>query len=136
MGERIEPGILGQVGGVAHSFLCFFQVRAKLLALEAREGIHLLKVHATLLSLGILLVVLGYVGGMAGAISLAAKKTGAGWETILFWVALPHLVLGACLVWVARERLFQPFFDSTLDELEKDQRWLRENVQTDGKRLN
>lgn len=136
MEVRTEPGILRQLGGTAHSFLWFFQVRAKLLAMEAREGIHLLKVNATLLSLGMLLVMLGYTGGMAGAISLASKKLGIGWETILFWVALPHLVVGTVLVWIARERLFQPFFDSTLEELEKDQQWLRENVQADGKRVN
>lgn len=125
-------GLLGQIGATVHAFLGFFHVRAQLLAVEAREGFHSFKVYATLLSLGILLVLLGYVGGMAAGVSLLSRKMELPWESILLWIALPHLLLGVALVWVARERLFQPMFDSTLDELDKDQRWLRSNLPSNG----
>lgn len=132
--QRRDHGILEQITATANAFLGFFQVRAQLLALEAREGIHSLKLHATLLSLGIVFILLGYVGGMAAAVSLLSRQISVSWETIVLWLALPHLIGGVGLVWFARERLFQPLFDSTLEELEKDQGWLRKNVTSSGGR--
>lgn len=134
--RQVDPGICGEIGATVHSFLEFFQVRAQLVALEAREGIQALKIHATVLSLGILFLLLGYVCGITAGVSLLSKKLAVEWEMMLLWVMLPHLLIGAGLVRMAFDHLFKPLFDSTLEELEKDQLWLQKNLKSNGRRLN
>jgi len=134
--KRGDPGILEEVGATVHSFLEYFQVRAQLLALEAREGIQHLRMHAALFSVGLLFLLLGYGGGIAAAVSLLARNWHIEWEVMLLWAMVPHLLLGAWLMWLAIQHNAKPLFDSTLDELEKDQSWIRKDLKSGGKRIN
>jgi len=126
--KRSNGGIRAQVMSTAQTLHRFFQVRLELFALEAKEASVWAKVMVGLFCAGGVLLSFGYVMVICAVIRLLAKQWQMDWELVCLIMAVPHLLAGGVLMWLAQEQFSKPLFEASLNELEKDQEWLSKNL--------
>jgi len=127
IGAVESPGLFAHLAGLLAAKLAYLRARFQLAGLEAREaGVH----YAVILGLAIVAlvaVVFGYLFFVIAAVFLVAALCGGGnaWIWVMFGAALLHLLGAGALLFVAKLRLSVPMFTASLDELKKDQKWLK-----------
>ena len=80
------------------------------------------------LAIGALVIsVFGYLFLVIAVVFLIAWACGGGnaWIWVTLGAAFVHFLGAATLLVVAKGKLSQPMFAATLDELKKDQQWLK-----------
>ncbi len=107
--------------------LGYLRARLKLAGIEGKEA----AVHGGIiigLALGALVaLIFGYFLFVIAIVFLVALAFGGGnaWIWVLIAAAALHFLGAFLLLIIARSRLGTPLFPLTLDELKKDQEWLR-----------
>ncbi len=120
-------GLFGHLSALLAAQLAYLRARLELAGVEGKEA----AVHAgIILGLavgGLIAAVFGYFFLVLALVFLIALALGGGsaWIWVLLGAALVHLAGAAVLVWIAKSKLGAPFFPLTLDELKKDQEWLK-----------
>lgn len=125
-----SSSLKGQIVGASRTFLAYFQARAQLFTLEAREASEQMGKRITFLAIGGGLLFLGYLLLLAGLIPLLADATGLSWKVIGLIAAAIHLIVGVIFVLIARKNYSEPTFEESQNELEKDREWLARNLPT------
>lgn len=134
-GEKVRRGgIRDRFGDLASTLANFLQVRAQLLALEVQEASQNIGARLVLYCAAGFLLALGYLMVWCALVPLMARKLEVAWEWVCLWAAIPHFLVGAGLIWWAKEKLSKPLFEATLKELDKDQEWVARNLQSKNKR--
>jgi uncharacterized membrane protein YqjE len=120
-------GIFGHLSALIAAKLGYLRARLKLAGLEGKEA----AIHgAIILGLalgGLVALVFGYLLLVLALVFLVALAFGGGnaWIWVLLGAAVLHFLGAAILMLVAKGRLGTPLFPLTLDELKKDQEWLK-----------
>jgi uncharacterized membrane protein YqjE len=123
-------GLFAHLSALLAAKLAYLKARLELAGLEGKEAaIHL----AILLGLAIGAVVaaiFGYFLFVLAVVFLVAKafSNENAWMWVLAAAALVHFVGAASLLIIARIKLGTPLFPLTLEELKKDQEWLKTNA--------
>jgi uncharacterized membrane protein YqjE len=123
-------GLFGHLSALLAAKLAYLKARLELAGLEGKEAaIHLAIILA--LAIGSLIVaVFGYFFLVLAIVFLIARAFDGpnAWIYVLIAAALAHLVIAAGLLLIARIKLGVPLFPLTLEELKKDQEWLKTNA--------
>lgn len=120
-------GVFGDFSALIAAKLSYLQARLKLAGIEGKEA----AIHGGIiigLALGALIaLVFGYILLVLALVFLVALAFGGGnaWIWVLIAAAAIHIIGALVLLLVARAKLGTPLFPLTLDELKKDQEWLR-----------
>ena len=79
---------------------------------------------------GLILVIFGYFFAVLALVFLIAAlfDNHNAWIGVLAGAALFHFIIAGLLLLIARMRLGAPLFPLTLEELKKDQEWLKTNA--------
>tara|TARA_R110002096_G_scaffold206192_10_gene392391 strand:+ start:7457 stop:7885 length:429 start_codon:yes stop_codon:yes gene_type:complete len=110
------------------------QIRVQLAILETREASRLLADQAVFIAVGAGFLFTGYMLSIAALVNLIADRFGTKWEYVGLAIAAFHVVAGCILIIVARTVRNKPIFEATLQELEKDEKWLAQNLPSKKKR--
>lgn len=120
-------GLFGHLSALLAAKLAYLKARLELAGLEGKEAAIHLAILVGLLLGSLIAVVFGYfflVFAIVFLIALPFANPNA-WIYVLAGAALAHLVGAALLLLIARIRLGAPLFPLTLEELKKDQEWLK-----------
>jgi len=123
-------GLFGHLSALLAAKLAYLQARLELAGIEGKEAaVHL----AIILGLAIgalILLVFGYFFAVVTLVFLIALVCGGGnaWIAVLAGAAVLHFLIAGLLLLIARMRLGAPLFPLTLEELKKDQEWLKTNA--------
>ena len=123
-------GLFAHLSTLVAANLAYLKARLELAGLESREAaIHLAIVLGLAIG-GLVLAVFGYFFFVLAIVFLIALAFGGGsaWIYVLLGATLVHFVGAAVLVLIARGQLGVPLFPLTLEELKKDQEWLKKNA--------
>jgi len=122
-------GLFGHLSLLLAAKLAYLKARLELAGIEGKEaGIHLAIILGLAIG-GLVLLIFGYfflVIALAFLIGLAFG--GNAWVWVLFGAAVLHFIGAGLLVLIAKTRLGVPLFPLTLEELKKDQEWLKTNA--------
>ena len=126
--SRSSSGVLAASGEFAAAAAAYFRARMSLLGIEAREAGGRLGIAAGLAVGALFVVLLGYVLLVFAIIfAIAAWAGGANaWIWTTLGAALVHFALAAAAVFVALKKFKDPILPDTLDQLRKDQAWLKQ----------
>jgi uncharacterized membrane protein YqjE len=122
-----EYGLFAHLAGLLAAKLAYLRARLELAGIEAREA----SVHYAIilgLAIGALAVlVFGYLFLVIALVFLVAALLGTehAWIWVLLGAALLHLLGAMILGWIAKVKLSAPMFTASLNELKKDQEWLK-----------
>jgi uncharacterized membrane protein YqjE len=122
-----SAGFLGHISALVAAKLGYLRARLKLAGIEGKEA----AIHGGILiglAAGALVAsIFGYFLLVIALVFLIALACGGGnaWIGVLFAAALLHFLGAVVLVLLAKARLGTPLFPLTLDELRKDQEWLK-----------
>ncbi|MFT5465840.1 MAG: putative membrane protein YqjE [Verrucomicrobiales bacterium] len=130
--EESGPGgnLKGQIIGASRTFLAYFQARAQLFSLEAREASDQIGKRLTYMAIGGALLFLGYVLLVAGLIPVIADSLEVSWKLVSLIAAALHVCGGAVFIVIGLKAFSNPTFEETQNELEKDREWLARNLPT------
>lgn len=123
-------GMFGHLSGLLAAKLGYLRARLKLAGIEGKEA----AIHAGIiagLAVGALVVLIfGYFFLVIGLVFLIALAFGGGnaWIWVLLAAAVLHILGAVILLLVAKGRLGTALFPLTLDELKKDQEWLKTTI--------
>ena len=128
-GRRGEAaGFIGHLSSLLAAKLAYLRARLELAGLEGREAAIHAAIILGLLIGGLIIAVFGYLFLILALVFLIAQVAlggGSAWIWVLASFALVHLAGAAFLFIVARMKLNAPLFSMTLEELKKDQEWLK-----------
>jgi uncharacterized membrane protein YqjE len=125
-----EYALFAHLAGLIAAKLAYLRARLELAGIEAREA----SLHYAIivgLAIGALIaVVFGYLFLVIGLAFLAAYLLGTphAWIWVLLGAALLHILGAGILGWIAKVKLSAPMFTASLDELKKDQEWLKKTA--------
>ena len=120
-------GLFGHLSALLAAKIAYWRARLELAGIEGKEAaVHL----AIILGLAIgalVLAVFGYILLVIALVFLIAKAFSSenAWMYVLGCAALVHFAGTALLLIIARIKLGAPLFPLTLEELKKDQEWLK-----------
>jgi uncharacterized membrane protein YqjE len=121
--------MLAHLSALVAAKLAYLKARLELAGIEGKEAAIHLAIILGLAIGGLILVVFGYFFFVLALVFLVALAFGSGsWVYVLLGAALLHIIGAAALVLIARFRLGVPLFPLTLEELKKDQEWLKSNA--------
>lgn len=129
-----SPGSTGSTGGawnhlsaLAAAKLAYLRARLELAGLEGQEAAIQLGVALAVALCAIVALIFAYFFLVTATVFVIALAFGGGnaWIWVLFGAAFVHLCGAAALGLFARFKLAGPFFPMTLEELKKDQEWLK-----------
>ena len=100
----------------------------QLAILETREASKLITDQAVFIAVGAGFLFTGYMLSIAALVNLIADRLETKWEYVGLAIAAFHVVAGGILIIVARTVRNKPIFEATLQELEKDEKWLAQNL--------
>lgn len=115
------------MAALAAAKLAYLRARFELAGIEAKEAaVH----YAIILGLAIgmlILLVFGYFFLVIAVVFLIAALWGAehAWIWVMMGAAGFHIVAAIVLALIAKAKLSAPMFAASLDELKKDQEWLK-----------
>ena len=124
---RAEYALFAHFAALLAAKLAYLRARLELAGIEAREA----SVHYAIilgLAIGALIVlVFGYLFLVIALVFLVAALVGTphAWIWVLLGAAFLHLLGAAILGWIAKVKLSAPMFTESLNELKKDQEWLK-----------
>ncbi len=102
--------------------------RLDLARLEGKEaGRHLIGM-LVLIGVGILFLFLAYAGVVAARVFLAAEAADWRWEFMVLAVAGAHFVVGVAIMLAVKFRARKTLFRDSIEELKRDQEWLRKKT--------
>jgi uncharacterized membrane protein YqjE len=125
-----STGMFGHLSALLAAKLAYLKARLELAGLEGKEAAIQLAIILGLAVGALVLVVFGYfflILALVFLIALAFDNPHA-WIWVLGGAALLHLLGAGLLLLFAKMRLGTPFFPLTLEELKKDQEWLKTNA--------
>ncbi len=128
--EEKPAGILGHFSALIAAKLGYLRARLKLAGIEGKEaGIHV-GIILGLAICALVAVIFGYFLLVIGLVFLISLAFGGGnaWIWVLMAAAGVHFLIALILLLIAKARLGIPFFPLTLDELKKDQEWLKTTI--------
>jgi uncharacterized membrane protein YqjE len=123
-------GLFGNLSALLAAKLAYLKARVELAGLEGKEAAIHLAVIVGLLIGALVAAVFGYlfvILALTFLIALAFENHNA-WMYVLASMALAHFIGAAVLLLIARLKLGAPLFPLTLEELKKDQEWLKTNA--------
>lgn len=128
MPTRTSPGVLGALAEYAAAGAAYFRARLGLLGIEARDAGLRLGIAAALGVGALFVVLLGYVLLVFFAIFGIAALIGGShaWIWTTLGAALVHFGVAAACVFLALKKFKDPMFADSLDQLRKDQAWLKQ----------
>lgn len=124
-----EAGLFGHLSVLLAAKLAYLKARLELAGIEGREAAIHLGIILGLAIGALVLLIFGYfflVIAVSFLIGLAFG--GHAWVWVLFGAALLHIIGAGLLLLIAKVRLGVPLFPLTLEELKKDQEWLKTNA--------
>jgi uncharacterized membrane protein YqjE len=119
--------MFGHFAALLAAKLAYLRARLELAGIEAREAaLH----YGIILGLAIgtlIVLVFAYLFLVIAVVFLVATlwKTEHAWIWVLLGAAGFHLLAAVALAWIAKAKLVSPMFTASLDELKKDQEWLK-----------
>ena len=128
--EGYPPGRAGMFEHFARLLsakLAYLRARLELAGMEAREAaLH----YAIILGLAfgmLVILVFGYLFLVIALVFLVAMlwENQHAWVWVLMGAALLHIGGALALGWIAKSKLTAPMFSASLEELKKDQEWLK-----------
>jgi uncharacterized membrane protein YqjE len=124
-------GLFAHLSALLAAKLAYLKARLELAGLEGRDAAIHLAIILGLVIGGLILLIFGYLFFVLALVFLIALAFGSGsWIYVLLGAALLHVVGAAVLVLLARMKLGTPLFPLTLEELRKDQEWLKTHAKT------
>jgi len=102
----------------------YLHIRGILVRLEAREAAAELGKKIALLAIAGLFAAIGYIGLVIAATALAVEKLDWSWPLSIAVAAGLHILGGTVAFLVSRHHPNEALFRDTLDQLEKDRKWL------------
>ena len=127
--KRQAGGLFAHLSALVAAKLGYLKARLELAGIEGREAAIHLGIILGLAIGALVLVVFGYFFFILALVFLLALAFGGNsWIYILIGAALVHFIGAAALVLIARVKLGTPLFPLTLEELKKDQEWLKTNA--------
>lgn len=127
-----KTGLIAHFSALLAAQLAYLKARLELAGIEGKEAaIHLAIILGFAIG-ALVLAAFGYVLLVIAVVFLIARAfdNPHAWMWVLACVALFHFVAaGVCLL-IARLRLGRPLFPLTLEELKKDQEWLKTNAKS------
>ncbi|MDR3406653.1 MAG: phage holin family protein [Chthoniobacter sp.] len=123
-------GLFGHLSALLAAKLAYLQARLELAGIEGKEAAVHLGIILGLAIGALILLVFGYFFTVVTLVFLIALLCGGGnaWIGVLAGAALFHFIIAGLLLLIARMRLGAPLFPLTLEELKKDQEWLKTNA--------
>ena len=125
-----DAGFFRHFSALLSAKLAYLRARLQLAGIEGKEAAVHWAVILGLAAGGLAVLVFGYLFLIIGLVFLIALALGGGnaWIWVLLGAALLHLAGAALLILMAKSKLATPLFPLTLDELKKDQEWLKTNA--------
>jgi len=129
--QRAEAtGLFGHLSALLAAKLAYLRARLELAGVEGKEAAIHVAIILGLAIAALIFAVFGYLFLVIAVVFLIAHFFGDGsaWIWILGSVAIAHLAGAGLLLIIARIKLGAPLFPLTLEELKKDQEWLKTNA--------
>jgi uncharacterized membrane protein YqjE len=122
-----DAGFFRHFSALLSAKLAYLRARLQLAGIEGKEAAVHSAVILGLAAGGLIVLVFGYLFLIIGLVFLIALAMGGGnaWIWVLLGAALLHIAGAALLIFIAKSKLGTPLFPLTLDELKKDQEWLK-----------
>ena len=126
-GSTSKPGLLAHLAALVAAKLAYFRARFELAGIEAKEA----AVHFGIIlgmAIGMLiLLVFGYFFLVISVVFLIAAlwHTPHAWIWVMMGAAGFHIAAAIVLALIVRAKLSAPVFAASLEELKKDQEWLK-----------
>jgi uncharacterized membrane protein YqjE len=123
-------GLFGHLSALLAAKLAYLKARLELAGIEGKEAAIRLAIILGLAIGALVVTMFGYFFLVIALAFLIARAFGDGsaWPWVLAAAALFHFILAGLLLLIARLRLGVPLFPLTLEELKKDQEWLKTNA--------
>lgn len=102
----------------------YLHIRGVLIRLEAREAAVGLGIKIALLAIAALFLAIGYIGLVIALVAWAVEKLDWTWPVGIAIGAGLHVIGGIVAFLVSRRHPNHALFKDTLDQLEKDRKWL------------
>lgn len=119
-----SAGMSGHLRSLAASVAAYFQARLQLAGLESKEAAaHCLKIILWIAA-GFFAAVFGYVFLCSALVLILAHLSGISWVWIMLGLGIVHFIFAFACVVIVRRIFPRPMFESTINELKKDQEWL------------
>ena len=135
--DEIDPessghasGLKDQIISTSRTFLAYFQARAQLFAIEAREASDQIGKRVVFFAIGGALAFLGYVLLVVALIPILASTLEIAWQMMALIAAGLHLGAGITILILAAKAFSKPSFEESQNELEKDREWLARHLPT------
>ncbi len=123
-----EPdGLFRNLSSLLGAKLAYLRARLELAGLEGKEAAVHYGLILSLACVALVMIVFGYLFLVIALVFLVALAFGGGdaWIWVTLGAAVLHFIGAAGLLLLAKMKLGQPMFAATLDELKKDQQWLK-----------
>jgi uncharacterized membrane protein YqjE len=123
-------GLFGHLSALLAAKVAYLKARLELAGIEGREAAIHLAIIGGLAVGGLVLVLFGYIFFILALVFLVAMafESPHAWIWVLGGAALVHFIGAGLLLLIAKVRLGVPLFPLTLEELKKDQEWLKTNA--------
>ena len=122
-------GLFGHLSALLAAKLAYLHARLELAGIEGKEAAIHLGIILGLAIVALVMVVFGYFFLVLFLVFLIGLAFGGNaWVWVMLAAAVIHIVGAAVLLLIAKARLGQPLFPLTLEELKKDQEWLKSNA--------
>jgi cell division protein FtsW (lipid II flippase) len=118
-------GLLDNLLALANALSEFFADRFAPFTQESRAALLRVVVLMSCLILAVVLFQLGCIFLIASAVVGVADLAGISWAWTALVAAGAHFVIALILLLIARNRITNPFFRTTVTELKKDREWLK-----------
>lgn len=125
-----SAGLFSHLSALAAAKLAYLRARLELAGLEGREAAVHYGIILGMVTAAALVLALGYLFFIIALVFLVALLCDGGnaWIWVLLGAAFLHIGGAAALLLIAKKKLATPTFTATLDELRKDQEWLKANA--------
>lgn len=125
---RSSPGVLAAASEWGAAAAAYLRARMGLFGIEAKDAGLRVGIAAALGVGAVFVVILGYVLFVFFAIFGIAALIGGGnsWIWVTLGAALLHFAIAGACVWIALKKFKDPMFPDSLDQLRKDQAWLKQ----------
>lgn len=122
-------GLFAHLSALLAAKLAYLKARLELAGIEGKEAaIHLAIILGLAIGATVLLIFGYFFLVIAVAFLIGLAFGGNAWVWVLFGAAVLHILGAGLLLLIAKVRLGVPLFPITLEELKKDQEWLKTNA--------
>ena len=126
---QAKAGLFGHLSTLLAAKLAYLKARLELAGIEGKEAAVHLGIIIGLAVVALVMVIFGYFFLVLFLVFLIGLAFGGNaWVWVMLGAAVIHLIIAGVLLLVAKVRLGVPLFPLTLEELKKDQEWLKTNA--------